>query len=84
MVVLAVAESGNDLAPMIMFKRKHELKLKNTMEWIVAIQQKDWMDEHLIIRLVKEIHQYTEKKQSLCVLDSFCAHIIETMKKKLD
>jgi len=75
-VVLSVAASGDVLAPMIIFKGKRELKLKSPKGWIIAVQQKAWMDEHLMLRWVKEIYrQYTEKKQSLCVLDSFRVHI---------
>jgi len=81
-VVLAVTASGDVISPMIIFKGKRELKLKCPKGWIVAVQQKAWMDEVLMAKWVKEIYrQYTNRKPSLCVLDSFRAHITEKVKK---
>lgn len=83
-VVLAVAGSGDVLPPMIIFKGKRTLDLKAPKGWLIAVQEKAWMDETLMLRWINEIYlPFTGRERSLLVMDSFRAHITDDVKKQL-
>ncbi|WAQ99389.1 hypothetical protein MAR_023762 [Mya arenaria] len=67
---------------MMIFKGNCELNLQHSPNWLVCVQEKGSMDEKLMIRWVKEVYlPFTEKDRSMLVLDSFSAHLTETVKK---
>ena len=83
-IVLACAASGDMLPPMIIFKGKRELDFPGPKGWVVTVQEKGWVDERIMIRWIKEILiQHTEKDRTLLVLDIFCAHVTDGVKKLL-
>ena len=80
-VVLAVSNNGNVLPLMIIFKGKRELKLDVPRGYVVCVQEKGWVDEPIMLRWVNEIfRRYTKRKPSIIVLDSFRAHLTDTVK----
>jgi len=84
-VILAIAADGAVLPTMIIFKGKRALKnIKVPDGCIVAVQQKAWCDEAIMIRWINEcLKVYTNRQRSLVVLDSFRCHIMDSIKKQL-
>ena len=57
-MVLSCAASGDFLPPMIIFKDKTNRTIKILKipgRFVVATQEKAWMDEDLMVRWIKEI-----------------------------
>ena len=80
-VILAVTVGSVMLPPMVILKRKLDLKLDVPSVWIVTVQEKEWLDT-LILKWIKDIYiKYRKKDPSLIVLDSFRGHLRESIKK---
>jgi hypothetical protein len=72
------------LPAMIIFKGKRPLKLNSPRGCVVAVQEKAWVDEAMMLRWVKEIYTpFTKKNHSLLIMDSFRAHTTDPVKKLL-
>ncbi len=83
-VVLGVSAAGNVLPTMIIFKGKRQLKdIKAPAGFLVCVQEKAWMDETLMKDWVLQcFRKYTNRQPALLVLDSFRAHLTDTVKKE--
>ena len=69
------------LPPMVILKRKQDLKFDVPSVWIVTVQEKEWIGT-LMLKWINDIFiEYTKKDQSLFVLDSFRRHLTESIKK---
>ena len=81
-VVLACSSAGDILPTLIIFKGKRALKgLQVPSGLRVAVQEKAWMDEGLMLLWIKEVWQtYTKGRHALLVLDSFRAHLTNSVK----
>ena len=80
-VVLAVAGSGDALSPMIIFKGKRNLYLKGQQGLNIAVQEKAWLDETLILRWIEENYlPFTRRERPLLVMDSYRTHITNDVK----
>ena len=66
-VTLTVTPSGEMLSPFVIFKDKWKLKLTHPSGVVVAVQDKDWMDEPLMLQYIKEIWSKSTKTQVLTV-----------------
>ena len=53
-VTLTVTASGEMLPPFVIFKGKRKLKLTHPSGIMVAVQEKGWMDEILMLQYIKE------------------------------
>ena len=93
-VVLAVTADGGILPPMIIFKGKTDRTIKNLVVptgFVVATQEKAWMDEELMLIWLKDVWlRYTEQKQtelgflrSFLTLDAFSAHHTDPVKEEM-
>ena len=84
-VMLAITASGKVLPTMIIFKGKRELKdIKAPPGCIVAVQEKAWVDERIMLRWVEEcLIAYTKKDRTLLILDAFRCHIMDSVKKQI-
>ena len=59
----------------MIFKGKWKLKLTHPSSVVVAVQEKGWMDEPLMLQYIKEVwSKFSKCTCSLLVLDSFKAH----------
>ena len=59
-LVLTVTVSGEILPPMVIFKGKRTLILDVPTGFVVAVQEKGWMDQELMTVYINEIHQTQE------------------------
>lgn len=88
--VLTATADGQFLPPMIIFKGKTQRtikKLKVPKGFLVATQEKAWMDDTLMLQYIDRIwkpHVRAAKvRESILTLDSFKAHISESSLAKL-
>lgn len=86
-VVLACTASGEMLPPTIVFRGKTDRVLKGLKvppKFLVARQEKAWMDTPLTLRWVSEIWQrHHRQAESLLVWDSFRCHLDKNVNLKL-
>ena len=80
-LVLTVTASGEMLPPMVIFKGKRALKLDVPTGFVVAVQEKGWMDQELMkVYINKIVKPYTKRRKSIMILDSFRAHVADPVK----
>ena len=83
-VVLTCTADGQLPPPMVIFKGKRQLNLRAPPGFIIAVQEKAWMDAALMSRYIREIwFAYTKRSKSLLVLDSFKCHISDEAKNQI-
>lgn len=84
-VMLCITADGNKLPPYIVMKRKTMPKEKFSKKIFVRVQEKGWMQEHLILDWIKEVwnKRPESSKKSLLVWDSFKAHLTDDVKTQL-
>ena len=69
---------------MTIFQGKRELQISALTGWVVAVNDKAWMREDVMLRWIREIlRPYTQRRPSLLVLDSFSAHITLKVREEL-
>ena len=94
MIALTVTANSTMLSPMVIFKGKHNLKLKAPEGVLVCVQPKPWIDESLMEQYLQCIWQPYVKKtaeelglpdhDSLLTLYSFKRHTTDEIKEKME
>lgn len=86
-VMLAVSATGDVLPTIVIFKGKRPLRdiqVPNPKDVIVLVQEKAWVDERVMLEWIDAcLLPYTNRNDSLLVMDSFRCHIMESVKKRL-
>jgi len=83
-VVLTCMADGTKLPPIIIFKLKNIPRGNFPPEVIIRANQMGWMKENEMLNWIKNIWAKRERfsnPQSLLVLDSFSAHIVDSVKR---
>ena len=82
--VLSCTATGDMLPPMIIFKGTTTRSIASVSDKngaIIAYQEKGWMNEEIMKQWITTVWmQYTQRKPSLLVLDSFSAHVTDEIK----
>jgi hypothetical protein len=84
-VVLTCMADGTKLPPIVIFKLKKIPKGNFSSEVIVRANQTGWMNESEMLYWIEHVwtkRQRFSNPQSLLVLDSFSAHIVDSVKKR--
>ncbi|CAB4401718.1 unnamed protein product [Rhizophagus irregularis] len=84
-VVLTCMADGTKLPPFIIFKLKNVPRENFPPEVIIRANQKGWMNKNEMLYWIENIwtkHERVSNPQSLLVLDSFSAHIIDSVKRR--
>ena len=69
---------------MIIFKGRRELQISSPTGLVVAVNDKAWMREYVMLRWIREIlRPYTQRGSFLLVLDSFSAHVTLKAREEL-
>lgn len=83
-VVLTCMADGTKLPPLIIFKIKNIPKGNFPPEVIIRANQTGWMNENEMLYWIENVWTKRERlsnPQSLLVLDSFSAHIVDSVKR---
>ncbi|CAB4399489.1 unnamed protein product [Rhizophagus irregularis] len=83
-VVLTCMADGTKLPPLIIFKLKNVPRGNFPPEVIIRANQKGWMNENEMLYWIENIWTKRERvsnPQSSLVLDSFSAHIVDSVKR---
>ncbi|GBB83249.1 hypothetical protein RclHR1_01000005 [Rhizophagus clarus] len=84
-VVLTCMADGTKLPPLIIFKIKNILRGNFPPEVIIRANKKGWMNENEMLYWIENVWAKRERfsnPQSLLVLDSFSAHIVDSIKRR--
>ncbi|GBC07964.1 hypothetical protein RclHR1_07810006 [Rhizophagus clarus] len=84
-VVLTCMANGMKLLPLIIFKIKNIPRENFPPEVIIQANKKGWMNENEMLYWIENVWAKCERfsnSQSLLVLDSFSAHIVDSVKKR--
>ncbi len=84
-VVLACMADRTKLPPLIIFKLKKVPKGKFPSDVIVRANPTGWMNENEMLYWIENVwvkHARLSNPQSLLVLDSFSAHIVDSVKRR--
>ena len=84
-MMLSVAANGDVLPTFVIFKGKRLLKdIKGPSDITVLVQEKAWVDESNMLQWIdSSLRVFTNRNQSLLVMDSFRCHLMESVKKRL-
>lgn len=84
-VVLTCMADGTKLPPLIIFKLKNIPRGNFPPGVIIRTNQKGWMNENEMLFWIENVWVKRERlsnPQSLLVLDSFSAHIVDSVKRR--
>ena len=84
-VVLTCMADGTKLPPIIIFKLKNIPRGNFPPEVIIRANQTGWMKENEMLNWIENVWAKRERfsnPQSLLVLDSFSAHIVDSVKRR--
>jgi hypothetical protein len=84
-VVLTCIANGTKLPPVIIFKLKNIPWGNFPPEVIICANKTGWMNESEMLYWIENVWEKREKfsnPQSLLVLDSFSAHIVDSVKRR--
>ena len=82
-VVMCVTHDGDVLPALTIFKGKRPLQIRADGVYI-RTQEKAWMDEPMMLQWIDLVWEpATERKRALLILDSFSAHVTNSVKKRL-
>ena len=82
-VVMCVTHDGDVLPALAIFKGKRPLQIRADGVYI-RTQEKAWMDEPMMLQWIDLVWEpATLRKSALLILDSFSAHVTNSVKKRL-